>query len=119
MEEASGRKSDPSSLLLGSDGLPMTDPSPPAATPDPPSGADPAAVARLLDEALARLAARDPRKARLVELRYFADLTTPQAAEVLGISVATAERDWNFARAWLRLEIRGGAGHSGEKSPVA
>ena len=61
-----------------------------------------------LDEALQALAATDPVKARLVELRYFAGLTGEQAAEVLGISPATADRHWAFAKAWLRNEVRGG-----------
>lgn len=60
-----------------------------------------------LDEALQTLAASDPVKARLVELRYFAGLTGEQAAEVLGISPATADRHWAFAKAWLRNEVRG------------
>jgi RNA polymerase sigma factor (TIGR02999 family) len=60
-----------------------------------------------LDEALERLAERDPLKARLVELRYFAGLTGEQAADVLGISPSTADRHWAFARAWLQTEIRG------------
>lgn len=54
-----------------------------------------------LDDALRRLAGRDPRKARIVELRFFGGLTTTEAAQVLEISTATAERDWQFARAWL------------------
>jgi RNA polymerase sigma factor (TIGR02999 family) len=54
-----------------------------------------------LDEALTQLAAADPRKAELVRLRYFAGLTLEQAAELLGISRATADRHWAFARAWL------------------
>ena len=54
-----------------------------------------------LDEALARLAAADPRRAELVRLRYFAGLTLEQAAELLGVSRATADRHWAFARAWL------------------
>jgi DNA-directed RNA polymerase specialized sigma24 family protein len=54
-----------------------------------------------LDDALARLAAADPRRAQLVRLRYFAGLTLKQAAELLGISRATADRHWAFARAWL------------------
>jgi RNA polymerase sigma factor (TIGR02999 family) len=61
-----------------------------------------------LDEALHRLAARDPVKARLVELRYFAGLTGEQAAEALGISPSTADRYWAYARAWLQAEVRGG-----------
>jgi RNA polymerase sigma factor (TIGR02999 family) len=60
-----------------------------------------------LDAALARLAERDPLKARLVELRYFAGLTGDQAAAILGISPSTADRHWVFARAWLRREVRG------------
>jgi RNA polymerase sigma factor (TIGR02999 family) len=54
-----------------------------------------------LDEALTQLAAADPSKAELVRLRYFAGLTLEQAAELLGISRATANRHWAFARAWL------------------
>ncbi len=61
-----------------------------------------------LDEALEKLAAQDPVKARLVELRYFAGLTGEQAAEVLGIAPTTADRHWAYARAWLRAEVRGG-----------
>jgi RNA polymerase sigma factor (TIGR02999 family) len=60
-----------------------------------------------LDEALHKLAAQDPVKARLVELRYFAGLTGEQAAEALGISPSTADRHWAYARAWLRAEVRG------------
>lgn len=58
-----------------------------------------------LDDALARLAALDPQKARLVELRYFAGLSMPEAAEALGVSPATAGRQWAIARAWLRREL--------------
>lgn len=60
-----------------------------------------------LDEALTQLAALDVRKAQLVELRFFAGLTNDQAATVLGISPTTADRDWTFARAWLRAAVRG------------
>ena len=60
-----------------------------------------------LDEALQKLADADPIKARLVELRYFAGLTADEAAQVLGISPATADRYWAYARAWLRNEVRG------------
>ena len=59
-----------------------------------------------LDAALAKLAERDPVKARLVELRYFAGLTGDQAAEILGISPSTADRHRVYARAWLRREVR-------------
>ena len=58
-----------------------------------------------LDEALQRLAAKDFAKAELVKLRYFAGLTMEQTAELLGISVATAHRWWNYARAWLHQEL--------------
>lgn len=58
-----------------------------------------------LDRALGRLAEVDPRKAKLVELRYFGGLTTEEAAESIGISVATAERDWKFSRAFLIREL--------------
>jgi RNA polymerase sigma factor (TIGR02999 family) len=60
-----------------------------------------------LDEALEQLAIKDARKAELVKLRYFAGLTMEQAAEALGISTATAHRDWNYARAWLHRSITG------------
>lgn len=60
-----------------------------------------------LDAALDRLAECDPSKARLVELRFFAGLTGDQAAAVLGISPSTADREWVFARAWLRRELEG------------
>ena len=59
-----------------------------------------------VNEALEKLAARDQPKAELVKLRYFVGLTTAEAAEVLGISVPTADRHWAYARAWLAREIR-------------
>lgn len=60
-----------------------------------------------LDEALKKLAAQDPVKGRLVELRYFAGLTGEHAASVLGISPSTADRHWAYARAWLQAELGG------------
>jgi len=60
-----------------------------------------------LDDALALLAVEDPPKAQLVKLRYFAGLTLEEAAEALGISVATAKRSWIYARAWLYGKIGG------------
>ena len=54
-----------------------------------------------LDEALTRFAAEEPAKAELVKLRFFAGLSTPEAAAALGVSVATAERWWTYARTWL------------------
>jgi RNA polymerase sigma factor (TIGR02999 family) len=58
-----------------------------------------------VSDALEKLAARDKQKAELVKLRYFVGLTAAEAAEVLGISVPTADRWWNFSRAWLFEEI--------------
>ena len=71
------------------------------------AGPEPDADLLALDEALEKLAARDPAKAKLVELRYFAGLTGEEAAKVLGISPTTADRHWAYARAWLRAEVRG------------
>jgi RNA polymerase sigma factor (TIGR02999 family) len=58
-----------------------------------------------LHEAIDKLAAKDPRKAELVKLRFFGGLTNKEAAAALDISTATADNDWAYARAWLRLEI--------------
>ncbi|CAN5693421.1 sigma-70 family RNA polymerase sigma factor [soil metagenome] len=58
-----------------------------------------------LDEALDELAGFDARKARGVELRYFGGLSIEEAAQVLGVSHATVERDWHTARLWLRARI--------------
>lgn len=54
-----------------------------------------------LDDALSRLAALDPRKGQIVDLKFFAGLNTEEIAEVLELSTSTVERDWRFARAWL------------------
>src|SRR5262249_38850692 len=62
-----------------------------------------------LDDALTRFAAEEPAKAQLVQLRFFAGLSTPEAAAALGVSVATAERWWAYARAWLFSELSGDA----------
>ncbi|MDQ4120918.1 MAG: sigma-70 family RNA polymerase sigma factor [Acidobacteriota bacterium] len=59
-----------------------------------------------LDTALDRLAAKDARLARIVELRYFSNLTVEETAEVLKISEMTVKRDWNVAKAWLHKEIK-------------
>jgi RNA polymerase sigma-70 factor, ECF subfamily len=58
-----------------------------------------------LEDALQKLAERDPRKARVVELRVYGGLTCEQAAEVLGVSPKTVEGDWYMARAWLRSAL--------------
>lgn len=58
-----------------------------------------------LEEALTKLAALDPRQARIVELRFFAGLEVAEVAEVLGVSKRTVEGHWTHARAWLRREL--------------
>ena len=63
-----------------------------------------------VDDALTRLAVRDPQIARLVELRFFAGLTVEEAAAGLGIPARTAYRHWAYARAWLRRELDRAAG---------
>jgi RNA polymerase sigma factor (TIGR02999 family) len=73
----------------------------PVSAPDAPPADDLLA----LDDALTRLAAEDPQKARLVELRYFAGLSVEDAAAALGISPATAKRHWVYARSWLFDQI--------------
>jgi RNA polymerase sigma factor (TIGR02999 family) len=61
-----------------------------------------------LDEALDRLAALDGRKSRIVELKFFGGLTMDEIAATVGMSRATVERDWTFARAWLYRAIANG-----------
>jgi RNA polymerase sigma factor (TIGR02999 family) len=70
---------------------------------DPPPNIDLLA----LDEALVKLEGIDPRKASVVKLRFFAGLSNEDAASVLGISPSTADNEWAYARAWLRLEMQG------------
>jgi RNA polymerase sigma factor (TIGR02999 family) len=62
-----------------------------------------------LDDALHALEARDARKCRVVELRFFGGLTVEETAEVLGVSAHTVTRDWQFSKAWLEREIRHGS----------
>ncbi len=59
----------------------------------------------LVDQVLSRMAETYPRHADSVELRFFGGLTSPEIAKVLNISVATVERDWRFAKAWLHAEM--------------
>ena len=59
-----------------------------------------------LNEALERLSQLDPRKGRVVELRFFGGLSVEDTAGVLKVSPFTVIRDWNFAKAWLHREIR-------------
>jgi RNA polymerase sigma factor (TIGR02999 family) len=76
---------------------------------DPPAPDDESEIDLLaLDEALTQLAATDPRAADLVKLRYFAGLTSAQAAEALCISPRTADRTWLYARTWLLKKLQAG-----------
>jgi RNA polymerase sigma-70 factor (ECF subfamily) len=61
-----------------------------------------------LDRVLGRLAELSPRQARIVELRLFAGMTVAEAAQILAVSVATVEKDWRQARAWMRVELARG-----------
>lgn len=61
-----------------------------------------------LHDALTRLTEADPRKGRIVELKFFGGLSTEEIAETLGLATATVERDWKFARAWLSGAMSGG-----------
>jgi RNA polymerase sigma factor (TIGR02999 family) len=70
------------------------------------AGAEPDAELVALDDALARLAALDPRKSRVVELRFFAGLSVEETAAVLKVSRETVIRDWKMAKAWLYRELR-------------
>jgi RNA polymerase sigma factor (TIGR02999 family) len=77
-----------------------------------------------LDSALERLSQIDARQGRIVELRYFGGLTSEEAAEVLGVSTITVQRDWAVAKAWLHGELAGRAAapshpNSGRKSKTA
>ena len=63
-----------------------------------------------VDEALAKFALTDPRKAELVKLRYFVGLSFEEAADALGIAIPTAKQWWAYGRAWLRVEITSAAG---------
>ena len=64
-----------------------------------------------LDDALAALAAVDPRKSRVVEMKFFGGLTAEEIAEVLAVSPDTVLRDWSLAKSWLLRELKRGNGH--------
>jgi RNA polymerase sigma factor (sigma-70 family) len=68
-------------------------------------GGEPAVEIVALDDLLNELSAVYPQPARVVELRFFGGLTIEETAEVMGTSHATVERQWSFARAWLRREL--------------
>jgi len=69
------------------------------------SVAEPRLDLMALDDALTQLAARNARQAELVKLRFFAGLSISQAADALGVSESTANADWAYAKAWLRLQM--------------
>lgn len=68
---------------------------------------NPVADLLALDEALTQFEQQWPDKAKLVKLKYFAGLTIPEASQAMGVSTATAERYWKFARAWLHSQLKG------------
>lgn len=70
-----------------------------------------------VDRVLTQLAARDERKARVVEMRFFGGLNFEEIAEALDVSVPTAKRDWEFARAWLFSRLGGGGPAATAASP--
>jgi RNA polymerase sigma factor (TIGR02999 family) len=72
----------------------------------PAQGSDRAAELCALDDALEALARMDPRRARVIELRYFGGLSVEETADVLNVSPQTVMRDWKLARAWLTRELR-------------
>ena len=72
----------------------------------PEVGAEPGGQIVALDEALERLAEIDPRKAKVIELRFFGGLEVKETAAVLGVSPDTVLRDWRLARAWLLAELK-------------
>jgi RNA polymerase sigma-70 factor (ECF subfamily) len=76
------------------------------------STAKPAALVAL-DDALRDLAAFDPRKSQVVELRYFGGMTVDETAEALDVHPNTVLRDWSLAKAWLKCELRPKGAHAG------
>jgi RNA polymerase sigma factor (TIGR02999 family) len=71
----------------------------------PASGTDHAADICALNDALDALAKREPRRAQVIELRFFGGLSVEETAEALGVSPQTVLRDWKLARAWLAVEL--------------
>ena len=74
---------------------------------------DRAAEVVVLDEVLTSLAELDPRKGRVVELRFFGGLSIEETAEILGVSPGTVMRDWTLAKAWLQREMTHGGRDAG------
>jgi len=79
-------------------------------------GALPDDVLITVDDALARLGEFAPELARVVELRFFAGMTIPETARLLGVSETTIQRDWRLARAWLRGELDAQGSEEGERA---
>jgi RNA polymerase sigma factor (TIGR02999 family) len=73
---------------------------------DIPLSDEPCADLVALDDALSALAAIDPRKSQMVELRFFGGLNVEETAEILKVSVETIQRDWRLAKVWLRRELQ-------------
>jgi RNA polymerase sigma factor (TIGR02999 family) len=69
-----------------------------------------------LDDALTALSELDPRKGRVVELRFFGGLSVEETADVLAVSPQTVMRDWNLAKVWLLREMKRGGSAEGKKS---
>jgi RNA polymerase sigma-70 factor, ECF subfamily len=67
-----------------------------------------------LDEALARLAARSPRQARVVEMRYFGGLSVEEIAHILDLAPRSVKRDWSLARIWLFRQLHSGSSRAGQ-----
>jgi RNA polymerase sigma factor (TIGR02999 family) len=72
----------------------------------PAAGTDRAAEICALDDTLDALARQEPRRAKVIELRYFGGLSVEETADALGVSPQTVMRDWKLARAWLAVELR-------------
>ena len=72
----------------------------------------PAGQVLAVEEAVRRLEERDPRKGKIVNLRYFAGLTVAETAAALGLSVGTVEREWRFIKSWLQVELGEDSDHS-------
>jgi RNA polymerase sigma factor (TIGR02999 family) len=83
----------------------------------PAIGTDRAAEICALNDALDALATREPRRAKVIELRYFSGLGVDETAEALGVSPQTVLRDWKLARAWLAVELMNSRRPSGTISP--
>ena len=79
----------------------------------PTAGSDAASSLCALDDALHSLARLDPRRAKVIELRFFGGLSVEETADALQVSPQTVMRDWRLARAWLARELRGDEPHSG------